>query len=380
MKKVYIDISMIMIGTKFTGIPRVVMEIVRRIAKDDDLDLVFLEYKLSKDSFEMIDKDKFIAFCNHGKDNRNKMRTGRLLEFNGLEKGSVFFDLDTVWKTRVRRSFLYPILKETGIQIITHIYDIIPITHPQFCGRDDVLGFVDYLGATLDYADKIVVNSEATKEAVDGICQKINHETKTIKVVSLGGDFTKKIYDEESISDEVKKIVDNGKFVLMVGTIEPRKNHKLILDAYDLGLDDCMQVVFAGFVGQGMESLIERIDNHKDNRIWHLGHASDADIDYLYRKCFALTYPSYIEGYGLPIIESFARGVMVIAADTPINMEIGGQRAVYFKQDSAEELKDTINGLLMDKDKQSELKKLIKEYEPPKWDDTAIRMAEILKE
>lgn len=382
MRKVYIDISMIMIGTKFTGIPRVVMELVKRIAKADDLELVFVEYNLSKDAFEIIDKDKFIEFCNHGKDQRSKMRTGRILAFEEIEKDSVFFDIDTVWKTRVRRSFLYPILKKNGVKIITHIYDIIPVSHPQFCAKDEILNFVDYFGATLDYADEIVVNSKATKDAIDDVCQTINHESKEIKVVPLGGDFTKKIYDENSVSDEVKKIVANGKYVLMVGTIEPRKNHRLILDAYDLGLDEGMQVVFAGFIGQGMDELTKRIENYKENneKVWHLGNASDADIDYLYRHCFALTYPSYIEGFGLPIIESFARGVMVIAADTSINMEIGGERAVYFKQDAAEELKDTINNLLKETDKQADFKKLIEGYEPPKWDDTALRMAEILKD
>lgn len=382
MKKIYIDISMIMIGTKFTGIPRVVMEIVKRISQDEDLELVFLEYKVSKDVFEIIDKNQFTAFCNHGKDKRNKMRTGKYVAFDEIEKDSVFFDIDTVWKTRVRRSFLYPVLKEKGVKIITHIYDIIPITHPQFCGKDEILNFLDYFGAALDNADEILVNSNATKTFIDDVCQRINHEAKNVKVVPLGGDFSRKEYAETEVSDEVKQIVNNGKYVLMVGTIEPRKNHKLILDAYDLGMDENMQVVFAGFVGQGMETLMERIENHPDNRqkIWHLGHASDADIDYLYKNCFALTYPSYIEGYGLPIIESFARGVMVVAADTPINMEIGGERALYFKQDDAKDLRNAVNGLLKDEAKQQMLKDSIQAFEPPKWESSAIRIAEILKD
>lgn len=380
--KVYVDISMIMIGTKFTGIPRVVMEIIKRINDDKELELVFLEYNLRKDAYEVIDTEMFVGFCNHGKDNRNKMRTGKLVKFNEFEAGSIFFDSDTVWKTRVRRSYLYPVLKEAGVKIIPLIYDIIPITHPQFCGRDDVLCFVDYFGATLDYADEIIVNSEATKQAINDVCDRINHELKEIKVVPLGGDFSRKEYAETEVSDEVKQIVNNGKYVLMVGTIEPRKNHKLILDAYDLGMDENMQVVFAGFVGQGMETLMERIENHPDNRkkIWHLGHASDADIDYLYKHCFALTYPSYIEGYGLPIIESFARGVMVVAADTSINMEIGGERALYFKQDDAKDLRNTVNGLLKDEAKQQMLKDSIQAFEPPKWEISAIRIAEILKD
>lgn len=382
MRKVYVDVSMVMIGTKYTGIPRVVMELVKRINEDKEIEFVLIEYNFAKDAFELIDTDKFILLCNHGKVNRRKMRTGRYKAFDEIESGSVFFDVDSVWKTRVRRSFLYPILKKNGVIIKPLIHDIIGITHPAFCASDDVLCFVDYIGATLDYADEIVVTSRTTKKYICDLCEKIGHDIPKFAIEPLGGNFSKKEYDDSDVSSEVKNIADNGKFVLMVGTVEPRKNHKLILDAYDLGMNDDMQVVFAGFVGQGMEKLTERIAAYREKgaKVWHLDSASDADIDYLYRHCFALTFPSYIEGYGLPIIEALMRGVIVIAADTDINKEIGGDNAIYFRQDSPEDLRDKVNSLLADETRQQELKRLIAGYEPPMWEKTATGIAEVLKD
>lgn len=375
--KVYVDVSMIMVGTRFTGIPRVVMELMKRI--DSDVDLQFIEYSASGTAFEIIDKEKFVEFCKTGKDTRRKMRSGRYLAFTEFEPSSVFFDIDTVWKTRVRRSFLYPLLKKSNVKIVTHIYDIIPITHPQFCDYSDALCFADFFGASLEHADELLVNSEATKKSIDEVCDRIGHERKMIKIVPLGGNFAKKEHDEADVSDLVKKIVQRGKYVLMVGTIEPRKNHKIILDAYDLGLPSDLQVVFAGFMGQGMEELSQRLEQYKDQNVWYVGQASDADVDYLYKNCFALVYPSHVEGYGLPIMEAFCRNVLVIASDTDINMEIGGERAVYFSNDSAEELRRVITDLYQNEEKQKALKDGIAAYKAPSWDDCADRIKTILK-
>ena len=113
--KIYIDVSMIMIGTKFTGIPRVVMELVKRFSKEEKIEVVPVEYDVKKDKYRIIDSAKFAEFCSTKSGNRNKLRTNDLIAFDEFEEGSIFFDSDTVWKTRVKRSFLYPVLKEKKV-------------------------------------------------------------------------------------------------------------------------------------------------------------------------------------------------------------------------------------------------------------------------
>lgn len=85
-----------------------------------------------------------------------------------------------------------------------------------------------------------------------------------------------------------------------------------------------------------------------------------------------MVFPSYIEGYGLPIIEAFLREIPVIASDTGINREIAGERAVFFEQDNSEELAGIINNLLENEEEYKALRERVKGYVPKTWDDTAI--------
>ena len=381
MIKVYLDVSMVMLGTNFTGIPRVLMEIVKRLGTDEEFEFVFIEYNQFFDSFRVLKNQEFIDFCNTKTDKRRSIRKELYIPFEKIEENSIFFDCDTAWKTRVRRSYLYPILKRKGVKIVTLIYDIISIDYPQFCDQSDVMNFVDYFGAALLFADKIIVTSQDTKDAILSHCQKMNSDAPTIDIVPLGGDFKKKENAEENVKSEVKEIVSKGKYLLMVGTIEPRKNHKLLLKAYKNYLRLKINLVFAGFSGQGMDDFFKDLTSDVDynDGLWHVKDASDDDIDYLYKNAFAMVFPSYIEGYGLPIIESFVREVPVIAADTNINREVAGERGVFFEQDNSIELSDVISELIDNEQKYKELCERVKGYIPKTWNDTAAEVKKSLK-
>ena len=84
MKRVFMDVSMIMVGTRFTGIPRVVMEVSRRLYEKKELQLVFLEFNQKKDAFEILDTEGFVQFCNIRSANRKKLRTGRVLSYDHM--------------------------------------------------------------------------------------------------------------------------------------------------------------------------------------------------------------------------------------------------------------------------------------------------------
>ena len=381
MIKVYLDVSMVMIGTNFTGIPRVLTEIVKRLGTDEEFDLRFIEYSQKKDAFRVLKTPEFVDFCKTKTDNRKSIRSNEYIPFDGIEKNSIFFDCDTAWKTRTRRSFLYPILKQKDVKIVTLIYDIISIDYPQFCDKSDVMNFIDYLGATLLYADKIIVTSQDVKDAILLRCVNMNMKIPAIDIIPLGGDFKKKENAEENVQNSVKEIVSKGKYLLMVGTIEPRKNHKLLLETYQRFLRWKINFVFAGFSGQGMDDFFAELTSDPDynNGIWHVNNASDEDIDYLYKNAYSMVFPSYIEGYGLPIIEAFVREVPVIAADTNINHEIAGDRALFFEQDNSKELADIVIDLLENEKKYASFRERVKGYVPKTWDDTVTELKKSLK-
>ena len=400
MTKVIIDISMIMVGTRFTGIPRVVMEVSKRLSERAGLELIFVEFCQKKDCFEIIDTQRFLRFCTDRTENRQHMRTGRYVSFDhvaedlegfGQECTSqdppdiIFLDLDTVWKTRVRRSFLYLLLKSQGIRILAHIYDIIPVTHPQFCILDDAVCFLDYAGAALQEADGLIVNSYATQNAIRQLYSDLHIDStkqKPVHVIPLGGNFSKeKQIDETHIRPMIRKIVQDRKYLLTVGTIEPRKNHRILLEAYERGLkEQVFSIVIVGFQGWNVEELLSQIKNHPDYQdgIFYPEDVNDDELQYLYRHCFALVFPSLIEGYGLPIMEAMVKGVTVVAADTPINRETGGDCAVYYQKESADELTRTVIELANDNCKADMIKEKMKTFSPPTWENCGKQFYELL--
>ena len=342
-QKVYIDVSIMEQLLFFTGIQRVVKEIVLQLYKYDDIELVFLDYNEKKRAYKRVSNVKFMNSLRKGEYSSGKESDNRKIIFpSEIEAGSIFFELDATWICRLKRSYLYPLLKKNDVKIIVHFYDLICITHPQFFEDRLINKFMDYAGAAIQYADKIICNAEATRRDIMDVAEAMGvMPPNNIEVVPLGANFTEYAIDDRSISDEIRGAVEGNKYILMVGTIEPRKNHKLILDAYDKGLKNLgYNIILAGNPGWKNEDFMNRLIGHPDfgKRIFLFEKQPDYIIDYLYKNARFVAFLSYKEGFGLPIIEALAKGVPVIATDTAINKEIGGDKCIFFSQDDAEGL------------------------------------------
>jgi glycosyltransferase involved in cell wall biosynthesis len=118
-----------------------------------------------------------------------------------------------------------------------------------------------------------------------------------------------------------------GPYFLTVGTIEPRKNHLTLLTAFRTLLEqhpDCTLVI-AGRPGWLADDIVEAIeDAARERSVLHLQGVSDDALGGLYAGCEAMVYPSWYEGFGLPVIEAMAAGAPVITSDTPALVEVGG--------------------------------------------------------
>lgn len=339
--KIYMDVSVLTLATFVTGIQRVTREIAVRLIEAERDNVVLLHYNAKENVYHRIDNKKFCEYYVHGNGVKNRMITGRKVAFEEMDANSVFFDLDAAWMCRVKRSWLLPILKKQGVRIIAHVYDIISITHPQYCLQRGVYNFMDFIGAHLQYADEIIVNAKATVEELQKLADRVKIELPPCHVVPLAADFGKKeAVADSQVKDELVTIVKERPYILMVGTIEPRKNHKLLLEAYDKGLKDKgYNIIMAGYMGWDMEEFDHRLKAHPDfgKRVFHLEGLDDTAISYLYQNAFMLAFCSYTEGFGLPIIEAIQRGVPVLAADVPVLREVGGEDCLWFEQDNAED-------------------------------------------
>ncbi|MEM8567466.1 MAG: glycosyltransferase family 1 protein [Bacteroidota bacterium] len=137
----------------------------------------------------------------------------------------------------------------------------------------------------------------------------------------------------EGVEEPVSSIPQSEPFFLAVGTLEPRKNLRRLLQAYRRYLEQSeapKSIVLAGANGWLETDLAEYIESLKlTNNVHILGYVSDATLRWLYRSCWAFIYPSIYEGFGLPVLEAMAAGAATIISNATSLPEIGGNAVLY---------------------------------------------------
>jgi glycosyltransferase involved in cell wall biosynthesis len=152
--------------------------------------------------------------------------------------------------------------------------------------------------------------------------------TKASKAdLTIAGYSEARVYVASPPADEFSDVRErptpgiDQRFILFVGTLEPRKNVDLLLEAWDQRPTDDALLVMVGRRAWGAPTLSQDV--------LELGAVSDAELLWLYRHASALVSPSHYEGFGLPIVEALAQGAFVIATDIPASREVAGDGAVY---------------------------------------------------
>jgi alpha-1,2-rhamnosyltransferase len=132
----------------------------------------------------------------------------------------------------------------------------------------------------------------------------------------------------------------------MVGSLEPRKNHAFVLDAFESlwAAGYAASLVIIGRHGWKTEDFVDRVTQHPQfgRQLFLLRDASDSDLDYAYRNASALVIASEIEGFGLPVVEAFQRGLPVLCSDIPVFREIAEGKAVFFGIEHPDRLADVL--------------------------------------
>ena len=147
------------------------------------------------------------------------------------------------------------------------------------------------------------------------------------------------------------------RYLLYVGTIEPRKNVDLLLDAYgDLApsISGEFDLVIAGSHGWASQATMRRLKNSPPN-VRYLGYVPESDLPALFAGAAAFVYPSLYEGFGFPVAQAMAAGVPVITSGVSSLPEISGGAAVLIDPRSRIELRDAIENLLTSPSRLTEL-------------------------
>ena len=213
------------------------------------------------------------------------------------------------------------------IKRITVIHDLTPIIFPQFHRWHSQILQKIFLGRILKNADIVLTNSENTSQDVE------NYYPVTKGKVVSGLLGKEELYQPTQSREYLEQRQINFPYFLFVGTIEPRKNLLVLLEAfadYKKKDKEDTKLILIGGNGWKSESFLEALEQHPNRSdIIRPGYVEKQYLPELYTHCKAFIYPSLYEGFGLPILEAMACGAIVITSDISSMPEVGGEAALY---------------------------------------------------
>jgi glycosyltransferase involved in cell wall biosynthesis len=253
--------------------------------------------------------------------------------------GDVFLGLDFQPEVIPFQKKYLQEIQRRGVRVIFVIYDILSITMPQFFPDGAKENFEKWLTTVLEVADEIIcISEDVAKECTEWIKSYRIDASREIIVHSwnLGSNFSNNKQNVSSSIKNIEKLECNNRInFLSVGTIEPRKGHAQILDAFETLWEKGFEynLIFVGKVGWNTGNLIDRFKSHqhKNAYFFWFESLSDEHLYEIYSKANCLIAASYGEGYGLPIIEAANRGIPIICRDIPVFREVAGKFAFYTK-------------------------------------------------
>ncbi len=280
--------------------------------------------------------------------------------------------IDTFWGgssalTAARRA------RAQDVRVVTMIQDIIPLTHPEFMSVTLRRAFSSNFRKALSLSHMILVSAKANKDIVSHYCRSFGLKAR-IAHVYLGSDLP---CSAESAGGklELGSSGADGRTYVILGTIEPRKGHHIVVRAFEQLWAEGHQetLVIVGKIGWNVDELVAHLRSHPElGRKLHLVHdASDGEVGSILEKADAAIIASTVEGFGLPLVEALGRGLPVIASNLPVFQEIAGEAALYFQEGDADGL---ARAILRSAEIDAELRLAARNFKWPKWDDAVCNL------
>jgi len=246
--------------------------------------------------------------------------------------------------------------------IVSIIYDLIPLINPSdYLDNDQEYKYFYYQKIRdLNRLDALLTISESSKNEILQYTQ-----FKEGKVFNISAACDNNLFNEDLINspDLSINIQDFGKYLLYVGALDPRKNLFSLIKAYSLLPIDLLVKYKLVLVGPYSKAEIRLLHHWIDEfnlslqNIIILPFVSDHDLVYLYQNCYLFVFPSFHEGFGLPVLEAICCGAPVIASNTTSIPEILSLQCALFDPSSI----DQIKGLIIKAINNSEFYNLLKE-------------------
>ncbi len=304
-----------------------------------------------------------------------------------------------VWNQLIKRRVLPPVnmlLKDTPdvmvnfdfvrlpvskkVKTLTVIHDLAFLHYPEFVQSRNLARLKKFVPLAIKKSDRIVAVSEYTKS---DIVKSYKVDPQKIDVVSNA--VNHKVFFPQQLKSSVKKkygLPDN--YILFIGNIEPRKNILGIIEAFGklpAPLQAQHPLVLVGGKGWNDEEIKSALNSTGAKaHITMVGYVDDEDIAQVYAGAQIFVFPSFYEGFGLPVLEAMASGTPVITSKVSSLPEVGGDAVLYVDPKKPSTIAEAMKKLLQNKELQKTLiKKGLAHSKQFSWEQSAGQMLRAIR-
>lgn len=299
-----------------------------------------------------------------------------------FQAGDVLLSLGATWGLP-RHAAACGHLRRQGVLVLRMIYDLIPTLKPQWVFPVHHQSITHWARALLADSDGILTISQFSRQEIARYCNESGLPCPAVTVVRLGD-----VLEAGSDTDPpYPRFVPQRPFFVCVSTLDVRKNHRLLYDAWSvLAARDaaaCPDLICVGTPHLFVADLLREVRNDRavNGRIHFLHAVTDDELAWYYRHCAATIYPSRYEGWGLPVAESLGHGRLCLASHATSIPEISGDLPEFFDPFDVPGLVALVERTLRDREwvqhREAEIRR---SFVPTPWSQTAGQILEAVAE
>jgi len=213
------------------------------------------------------------------------------------------------------------------LKFVPLVHDLIPIQFPEYARPTEPARHERRMQTVARLADLVVTPSEDVSSAVRARLNNAGRGHVPVQTAPLG------VHRHEAC--DIPPHIEDNPYFMILGTIEPRKNHLMVLNVWRRLVEThgakTPRLLIVGKRGWENENIIDMLDRCPAlaGVVEEHNHLSDREVGAYLKGCRALLFPSFAEGFGLPLVEALSLGVPAICSNISVFHEIAGDRALY---------------------------------------------------
>ncbi len=264
------------------------------------------------------------------------------------------------------------------VPTIVSVMDLSFLHFPETFKKNDLYQLTSWTKYSVLNSKRVITISESSK---NDIIKFYKVPENKVRVVNMG----LKEIKMDSVSKSLEEFGVTKKFILFVGTLQPRKNIVRLIQAYSIlpqNIKDSHQLVIIGKKGWLYDEILETPKKYGvEESTLFLDYITDQDLPSFYKKASVYILPSLYEGFGLPILEAMRYGCPVLTSNVSSMPEAGGDAAIYFNPENTQDIEEKMEKVLTDHTLRDRMKERgLIHYKKFTWEKAAREVLSVIEE